>query len=651
RVDRVGHRRIGRGRQHVLLARQPDDVRRMAAARPLGVESGDGAALEGGARGLDEARFVQRVGVDRDLHVHAVGDGEAIVDRRRRGAPVLVQLQPAGAGFDLLLDARGLAGVALAEEAQIHRQALGRLQHAAHVPRTRRDRRCQRPVRRTGAAAHHGGDAAIERIVDLLRADEMDVAVDAARGDDLALTRDRLGTRADDDGHARLDIGIAGLADADDAAVPEADVGFHDPPMVEDQRVGDHGIHRALRPRALALAHAVADHLAAAELHLLAVDRVILLDLDEEIGVGEPHLVADGRAEHAGIGGARDARRAFVRRPDLGDRPQLARDPGLEAVALARSEIGRQPHRARLAGLEAHRRAGSDVEPHALGALAVELQRLVGLEEMVVAADLDRPVTGVGDLDRDRIALLVLVEFELALRREDLTGLHGGSPQRIGLWTVTSLVPSGKVASTWISWIISATPSITCSRFSTVPPSRISSATARPSRAPSTTKSVISATASGWLSLTPRSSRRRATLAAMAISSLSFSRGVRFMFPPSAAPTTARRWLRRRDDTFYVPNPEYARRSSFRVGLEVLPLEHVQGQGLRIHPVYVLVLVLKLVKRRAVGAVELHPADLLQRLRDLAEVVLVGLQDCPVAIGRAAIGRPVASRIGGLCRG
>src|SRR5690348_86986 len=44
-------------------------------------------------------------------------------------------------------------------------------------------------------------------------------------------------------------------------------------------------------------------------------------------------------------------------------------------------------------------------------------------------------------------------------------------------------------------------------------------------------KSEISATASGWLSLTPRSSRRRATMAAMAINSLSFSRGVRFMCP------------------------------------------------------------------------------------------------------------------------
>ena len=57
----------------------------------------------------------------------------------------------------------------------------------------------------------------------------------------------------------------------------------------------------------LALAHAVADHLAAAELHLLAIDGEILLDLDEELGVGEPDPVADGRAEHLGIGGAGNA--------------------------------------------------------------------------------------------------------------------------------------------------------------------------------------------------------------------------------------------------------------------------------------------------------------------------------------------------------
>ena len=80
-----------------------------------------------------------------------------------------------------------------------------------------------------------------------------------------------LGARADDDVDAGLDVGIAGLADGRDAAVLEADIGLHDAPMVEDQRVGDDGVDGALGARDLALAHAVADDLAAAELHLLAV--------------------------------------------------------------------------------------------------------------------------------------------------------------------------------------------------------------------------------------------------------------------------------------------------------------------------------------------------------------------------------------------
>src|SRR6185295_5564892 len=202
-----------------------------------------------------------------------------------------VQLQPAGAGLDLLLDAGGLAGVALAEEAEVHREALGRLQHAAEVPGAGRDGGGEGAVRRAGAAAHHGGDAAVERIVDLLRADEMDVAVDAARGDDLAFARDRLGAGADDDVDFGLDVGVAGLADADDAAVLQTDIGLHDAPVIDDQRIGDHGVDRALRPRALALAHAVADHLAAAELHFFAVGRVVALDLDEEVGVGQPHPI------------------------------------------------------------------------------------------------------------------------------------------------------------------------------------------------------------------------------------------------------------------------------------------------------------------------------------------------------------------------
>ena len=51
--------------------------------------------------------------------------------------------------------------------------------------------------------------------------------------------------------------------------------------------------------------------------------------------------------------------------------------------------------------------------------------------------------------------------------------------------------------STWMSAIISATPSITSARPSTSRPALISSATVRPSRAPSITAALIRATASG----------------------------------------------------------------------------------------------------------------------------------------------------------
>ena len=72
-----------------------------------------------------------------------------------------------------------------------------------------------------------------QRLVDLLRADEVDVRVDAAGGDDHALAGDDLGgrrrSRSVDD--AGLDVGIAGLADAGDAAVLDADVGLDDAPV------------------------------------------------------------------------------------------------------------------------------------------------------------------------------------------------------------------------------------------------------------------------------------------------------------------------------------------------------------------------------------------------------------------------------------
>src|SRR5258708_15235141 len=58
---------------------------------------------------------------------------------------------------------------------------------------------------------------------------------------------------------------------------------------------------------------------------------------------------------------------------------------------------------ARLSRFEAHRGAGCDIEPHAARLLAIEFQCRIGLEEMVVRADLNRPGPRLCDLQRHRL--------------------------------------------------------------------------------------------------------------------------------------------------------------------------------------------------------------------------------------------------------
>ena len=316
--------RIGGRRQHVAQARHLDDVRRMAAAGALGVEGVNGAALERLDGVLHEAGFVERIGVDHHLDVVIVGDRKTAIDGGRRGAPILVQLQRTGAGLDHLLERGRTRGIALAGKAEIDREGIGGLDHAREVPGPGRAGGRIGAGRRPGAAAQHRGDARHQGFLDLLGADEMNVGVEAAGGENLAFAGDHLGAGADHQRDVGLDVRIAGLADAGDLAVLDADIGLHDPPVIEDQRIGDDGIERAGPVGDLALAHAVADHLAAAELHLLPVGGEILLDLDDQIGIGEPHAVAGGGTEHVHIGTALDLERhwgslrAFSGKVDFG---------------------------------------------------------------------------------------------------------------------------------------------------------------------------------------------------------------------------------------------------------------------------------------------------------------------------------------------
>src|SRR5229473_5679649 len=131
----------------------------------------------------------------------------------------------------------------------------------------------------------------------------MDMYVDATSSDNLTFAGDHLGSRSYYYGDVGLHIGITSFAQGGNASVPNCNIGLHNSPVIENQRVGDDRINRALSAGTLRLTHAVADDFPASELHLLAIDREVLLHLDDEVGVREAHLVADRWAKHLGIGG------------------------------------------------------------------------------------------------------------------------------------------------------------------------------------------------------------------------------------------------------------------------------------------------------------------------------------------------------------
>src|SRR5580704_1429610 len=128
-------------------------------------------------------------------------------------------------------------------------------------------------------------------------------------------------------------------------------------PVIEDECVGDDRINRAVTAGPLGLTHAVPDNFPASELHLLAIDREVLLYFDGEVGIREAHLVSDRRAEHLRIGGAAHyvghSRLPQWSLKELRCRRlrQCAHDCSVEAINQTRARIGHQPNLAGLTGL------------------------------------------------------------------------------------------------------------------------------------------------------------------------------------------------------------------------------------------------------------------------------------------------------------
>ena len=139
-----------------------------------------------------------------------------------------------------------------------------------------------------------------------------------------------------------------------------------------------------------ALAHAVANDLAAAEGDLVAVDGEVLFDFDDQFGIGQPDAVAGGGSVEIGIDAARNAeahRLPFPWWPE--DHARAGELHQFDLFLLAR--------------LEAHGGPGGDIQPHAAALVAIEMQRVVHFEEMIVAADLNGAVARCAGRPRVRV--------------------------------------------------------------------------------------------------------------------------------------------------------------------------------------------------------------------------------------------------------
>ena len=93
-------------------------------------------------------------------------------------------------------------------------------------------------------------------------------------------------------------------------------------------------------------------------------------------------------------------------------------------IFAASGAAGDEAHAAALAGLEAHGGPRGNVQAETARLLAVESQGRVGLKEMIVAADLDRAVAHVCDIERQLHT--AGVEFDVGIGGDEFARDHAG---------------------------------------------------------------------------------------------------------------------------------------------------------------------------------------------------------------------------------
>ena len=309
-----------------------------------------------------------------------------------RRAPVLVQLEPGGAAAQLLPQRLVRHRVALAEQRDVDRPVVERL--AASGPGT------TRPASTVVAFVPSAGPVpppmivvmpGAERLVDDLRADEVDVAVDGAGGEDRPLP-----ARISVDGP----ITSAGSTPSIVSGLPALPMPTMRPSRTPTSALTTPQWSRMTAPvitrSGVPSARVAVDWPIDSRITLPPPNTASSpptqrssVDLDQQVGVGEADAVAGGRpVQRARSGRGRSASRRLASSGPATSprRPATTRPPA--------ERHQRRPSRSMPGSKRTDVPAGTSRRQPA-GRGAVERQRRVGLGEVVVRADLDRPVAGV----------------------------------------------------------------------------------------------------------------------------------------------------------------------------------------------------------------------------------------------------------------
>src|SRR5262249_44556898 len=96
-------------------------------------------------------------------------------------------------------------------------------------------------------------------------------------------------------------VRVASLANAGDSPALDPNIRLAHARPVHDHGIRNHTIERAIVGHAGGLSHAVSEHLAAAKLALVSIDRAVRFDFGNQTGVAQTDSIACGRAVQIGV--------------------------------------------------------------------------------------------------------------------------------------------------------------------------------------------------------------------------------------------------------------------------------------------------------------------------------------------------------------